>query len=93
MTDTIDVIDYNKIIEENEILKKRIDELEEKLKAYTNNHRHKKYYEKNKETIKEKAREYNQRIKNENPQKIKEWSRQAYLNQKAKKTQVNQDIV
>ena len=88
-----DITDYNKLIEENESLKKKVEELEERLKAYTNNHRHKKYYEKNKETIKEKAREYNQRIKNENPEKVKEWSRQAYLNQKAKKSQISQQTV
>lgn len=89
-----DDIDYTKIIEENESLKKKVEELEERLKAYTNNHRHKKYYDKNKEVIKEKAKEYNQKVKLENPEKIKEWSRKAYLNQKAKKTQqLNQEVV
>lgn len=89
-----DDIDYTKIIEENESLKKKVEELEERLKAYTNNHRHKKYYDKNKEVIKEKAKEYNQKVKLENPEKIKEWSRKAYLNQKAKKEQqLNQEVV
>lgn len=89
-----DDIDYTKIIEENESLKKKVEELEERLRAYTNNHRHKKYYEKNKEVIKEKAKEYNQKVKSENPEKIKEWSRKAYLNQKAKKAQqVSQEDV
>lgn len=87
MTDKIDIEVYNKVVEENTTLKKTIEELEEKLKTYTNNHRHKKYYEKNKETIKEKAKEYTQRMKLENPEKIKEWSHNAYLNQKAKKVQ------
>ncbi len=87
-------MDFTKIIEENESLKKKVEELEERLKAYTNNHRHKKYYDKNKEVIKEKAKEYNQKVKLENPEKIKEWSRKAYLNQKAKKAQqVNQEVV
>jgi CHASE3 domain sensor protein len=89
-----DDMDFTKIIEENESLKKKVEELEERLKAYTNNHRHKKYYDKNKEVIKEKAKEYNQKVKLENPEKIKEWSRKAYLNQKAKKAQqVNQEVV
>jgi CHASE3 domain sensor protein len=89
-----DDMDYTKIVEENESLKKKIEELEERLKAYTNNHRHKKYYDKNKEVIKEKAKEYNQKVKLENPEKIKEWSRKAYLNQKAKKAQqVSQEVV
>lgn len=82
-----DDIDCTKLKEENETLKKKIEELEERLKVYTNNHRHKKYYDKNKEVIKEKAKEYNQKVKLENPEKIKEWSRKAYLNQKAKKVQ------
>ena len=87
-------MDFTKIIEENESLKKKVEELEERLKAYTNNRRHKKYYDKNKETIKEKAKEYNQKVKLENPEKIKEWSRKAYLNQKAKKAQqVSQEVV
>jgi hypothetical protein len=87
MTDKIDIEVYNKVVEENATLKKTIEELEEKLKTYTNNHRHKKYYEKNKDTIKEKAKEYTQRMKLENPEKVKEWSHNAYLNQKAKKAQ------
>jgi hypothetical protein len=87
MTDKIDIEIYNKVVEENAILKKTIEELEEKLKTYTNNHRHKKYYEKNKETMKDKAKEYMKKMKEEHPEKIKEWSHNAYLNQKAKKTQ------
>ena len=41
MTDKIDIEVYNKVVEENTTLKKTIEELEEKLKTYTNNHRHK----------------------------------------------------
>jgi phage/plasmid primase-like uncharacterized protein len=87
MTDKIDINEYQKVVEENFTLKKTIEELEEKLKTYTNNHRHKKYYEKNKETMKEKAKEYMKKMKEEHPEKIKEWSHNAYLNQKAKKLQ------
>ncbi len=91
MTDKIDMEIYNKVIEENATLKKTIEELEERLKTYTNNHRHKKYYEKNKESMKEKAKEYMKKMKEEHPEKIKEWSHNAYLNQKAKKAQqINQ---
>lgn len=53
----------NKLKEENEELKKRIYELEERLKVYTNNNSHKKYYEKNNDIIKEKARNYMNKIK------------------------------
>jgi cell division protein FtsB len=53
----------NKLKEENEELKKKIYELEERLKVYTNNNSHKKYYEKNNDIIKEKARNYMNKIK------------------------------
>jgi len=79
-----DDIDYTKIIEDNESLKKKVEELEEKLKAYTNNHRHKKYYEKNSEKVKEKAKIYMEKLKTENPEKLKEWRHTAYINRKNK---------
>jgi predicted MPP superfamily phosphohydrolase len=41
--------DYNKLVEENNVLKKKIEELEQKLKKYTNGDNHKRYYEKIKE--------------------------------------------
>jgi cell division septum initiation protein DivIVA len=79
-----DELDYTKIIENNESLKKKVEELEEKLKTYTNNHRHKKYYEKNSEKVKEKAKIYMEKLKTENPEKLKEWRHTAYINRKNK---------
>jgi hypothetical protein len=72
------------LLEENVILKMRISELEEKLKKYTNGTNHKRYYEKNKEKIKESGSSYLQKLKKENPEKIKEYSRRAYANKKKK---------
>jgi hypothetical protein len=46
----------NKLMIENELLKKKNLELEEKLKTYTNTERHKRYYENNSEKVKEKAK-------------------------------------
>jgi hypothetical protein len=60
-------------------------DLEQRLKKYTNGENHKRYYEKNKEKIKETGASYLQKLKVENPEKIKEYSRQAYQNQKMKK--------
>lgn len=75
-------VEYTKIIEE---LKKRVEELEERLKAYTSTHRQKKYYEKNKEQIIEKTKEYNKNHKRIiDPEKIKEYNRKAYLKRKEK---------
>jgi FtsZ-binding cell division protein ZapB len=69
---------------EIEELKKKNNELEEKLKNYTNPIRNKKYYENNSEIVKEKAKNYMEKIKETNPEKLKKWRHQAYLNQKAK---------
>ena len=66
-------------------LKTQNAELEQHLKKYTNGVNHKRYYEKNKEKIKETGASYIQKLKIENPEKIKEYSRRAYLNQKEKK--------
>jgi hypothetical protein len=60
-------------------------DLEQRLKKYTNGENHKRYYEKNKEKIKETGASYLQKLKTENPEKIKEYSHRAYLTQKEKK--------
>ena len=44
-------MDINMVLEENERLKQRITELEDKLKNYSNPSAHKAFYEKNKEKI------------------------------------------
>ena len=67
------------------ILQSQNMDLEQHLKKYTNGENHKRYYEKNKEKIKETGSSYLQKLKAENPEKIKEYSHRAYLNQKKKK--------
>jgi hypothetical protein len=74
--------EINKLKLEIEELKNN--ELEEKLKCYTNPERNKKYYEKNSNIVKEKAKNYIEKIKETNPEKLKEWSHNTYLNRKAK---------
>lgn len=69
---------------ENERLKLEVEELEEKLQKYTNSEGHKKYYEKNKDIVKEKAKNYLKKLKTENPEKLKEYRRRAYLKRKEK---------
>ena len=76
--------EINKLKLEIEELKNRNNELEEKLKRYTNPERNKRYYEKNSDIVKEKAKKYMEKIKETNPEKLKEWRHQAYLNRKAK---------
>jgi hypothetical protein len=55
----------------------------------SNSNGHKKYYENNYDKVKEKAKKYMERIKEENPEKIKEWRKNAYLKRKDK--QENKD--
>jgi len=68
----------------NQMLLKKIEGLEIRLKKYTNGDNHKRYYEKNKSRIKEFGSLYLQRLKTENPDKIKEYSRAAYARKKEK---------
>ena len=76
--------EINKLKLEIEELKIKNNELEQKLRCYTNPTRNKKYYEKNSDIVKEKAKNYMENIKETNPEKLKEWRHQAYLNRKAK---------
>jgi uncharacterized short protein YbdD (DUF466 family) len=66
-------------------MEKYVKELEDNLKKYTNNNRHLKYYENNKEVVKERTKNYVEKLKNENPDKLKEWRRNYYLKKKEKK--------
>ena len=76
--------EINKLKLEIEELKTKNNKLEEKLKCYTNPERNKKYYEQNSNIVKEKAKNYMEKIKETNPYKLKEWRHNAYLNRKAK---------
>jgi hypothetical protein len=88
MTDKINI---NDLIKENEELKNKIKELEERLKTYTNTDRHKKYYENHAEIVKEKAKKYMDKIKETNPEKLKEWRHNAYLKRKEKLKQKEEE--
>lgn len=75
-------MDIDAINKENQQLKQRILELEEHLKKYTNSLGHRKYYEKNKEKVMKNANSYLKKLAEENPEKLKEYRRRAYLNRK-----------
>ena len=68
---------------ENKLLKQENDKLKKKLENYTNSR--KSYYEKNKETVNEKATLRMKKLAEENPDKLKEYRKQYYLKQKEKK--------
>jgi hypothetical protein len=71
-----DIISENKLLKEENIL------LKEKLDKYMS--QHKNYYENNKQIINEKAKQRLKKISEENPEKIKEYRRNAYLKRKEK---------
>jgi cell division septum initiation protein DivIVA len=77
-------MDINTILEENERLKQRVSELEERLKNYTNPPAHQAFYEKNKEKIIKESAERLKKLNQTNPEKIKEYRRTAYLKRKEK---------
>lgn len=83
-------MDIDSLLKENQLLKetnenliKMLNETKEHLKKYTAPQCKKAYYEKNKEEIKQKTKEYRQTYQPTEEQK-KKWARTAYLNKKAK---------
>ena len=77
-------MDIEEVLEENKQLKQLVIELEEKLKKYTNSTAHKAFYEKNKEKIIKESGERLKKLTESNPEKIKEYRRNAYLKRKEK---------
>jgi len=65
-------------------LRQQVSTLKTRLSKYTNNERHKKYYENNKDKVKQNAKLYIDRLKEENPEKLKEYRKRAYMNRKQK---------
>ena len=81
-------MNITELVKENEKLKNEIIELKEQLKKYTYGNTHRRYYEKNKEKVKEGGANYLKKLKEENPDKLKEYRRTAYLNKKNKLKEV-----
>jgi len=75
--------DKIKLLEQEIVrLQNELNETKEHLKKYTKSQ--KVYYEKNKEIVISKAKEGLKRLKETNPDKLKEYRRRAYLNRKEK---------
>lgn len=77
-------MDIEAILEENKQLKVLVEELQDKLKKYTNPNAHQVFYEKNKEKIIKESGERLKKLAENNPEKIKEYRRTAYLKRKEK---------
>ena len=54
------------LIIENQTLKNKVKELEERIKKYTNSDAHKKYYEDHKDEVKKQGKAYLEKLKQEN---------------------------
>ena len=81
------------LLKENEELRKENEELRQQLKQLQEDHKQysqnvvdskRKYYESNKEIVKEKALHRLKKLAEDNPEKIKEYRRNAYLKRKEK---------
>lgn len=75
-------MDINAILKENQELKALASELQEKLKKYTNPQSNKAFYKKNKDKIIQTSNERLKKLNQTNPEKIKEYRRNAYLKRK-----------
>jgi hypothetical protein len=81
--DTKDLTEINEyLLGEVKRLQLENNKLKSQLEKYNNSRKY--YYEKNKEIINEKAKERLKKISEENPDKIKEYARNAYLKRKEK---------
>ena len=79
------IVEINALKNEVAELKNKNNDLQEHLKKYTNSKSKQKYYENNSNIVNEKAKIYKEKIKREDPDKIKKWAHAAYLKQKEKK--------
>mgnify|MGYP001103477262 CR=1 FL=1 len=70
------------LLKENQELRKENEELRQQLNLLADSK--KKYYENNKDKVKEKAAQRLKKIAEDNPDKIKEYRRNAYLKRKGK---------
>jgi hypothetical protein len=86
MTST-EPIHLETLLQEMEELKKNKADLENELKKRLANENKckKRYYEKNKEEIQKKGNDRLKRLQEENPDKLREYRRRAYLKMKEKK--------
>jgi hypothetical protein len=76
------IMNLEEILLENKLLKEENAKLKKQLENYNNSR--KSYYEKNKDIVNEKAKQRLKKIAEENPDKLKEINRKAYLKRKEK---------
>jgi len=75
-------MDIETLIKENALLREENEKLKKQLENYNNSR--KSYYEKNKEIVNQKAKERLKKLGEEDPERLKEINRKAYLKRKEK---------
>ncbi len=75
-------MDIESMIKEMALLKEENAKLKSQLETYNNSR--KSYYEKNKDIVNEKSKQRLKKIAQEDPEKLREINRQAYLKRKEK---------
>ena len=75
-------MDHDFLINKLKMYEDENNKLKKQLEKYT--HSQKEYYEKNKEIVMQKASENKKKLKETNPDKIKEYAKRAYLKRKEK---------
>jgi hypothetical protein len=83
-------MDTEELLKEIVMLKEENAKLKLQLENYNNSR--KSYYEKNKDIVNEKAKQRLKKIAEENPDKLKEINRKAYLKRKEKMNKLNENI-
>jgi hypothetical protein len=78
------------LLKEINLLKEENTKLKSQLENYNNSR--KSYYEKNKDIINEKSSQRLKKLAQENPDKLKEINRKAYLKRKEKMSEINKNI-
>ena len=83
-------MNIEELMNEIMMLKEENSKLKSQLENYNNSR--KSYYEKNKDTVNEKAKQRLKKIAQENPDKLKEINRNAYLKRKEKMKKLDENI-
>ena len=77
---------------ENETLKKENEEIMARLKRYTTNPSFKNYYNQNKEVVQQSQKKYIDKLKEEDPERLKEYRRKANQRYREKKKKLQNEI-
>ncbi len=76
------ILENKMLKKENESLKEENDKMKKLMENYNNSR--KSYYEKNKELVNQKAKDRMKKLSQEDPERLKEINRKAYLKRKEK---------